>query len=53
MRGIFARTLYYRLNVIHIAVPPLRDRMEDIPALVDVLRPEDRYGKAPAGACDL
>jgi DNA-binding NtrC family response regulator len=34
-RGRFRQDLFYRLNIVRIVVPPLRDRTEDIPVLLD------------------
>ncbi|MNM32192.1 Formate hydrogenlyase transcriptional activator [compost metagenome] len=41
-RGEFRADLYYRLNVLPIQVPPLRDRLDDVPALSEAILEELR-----------
>jgi two-component system response regulator PilR (NtrC family) len=49
-KGRFRQDLFYRLNVIEVRVPPLRDRLDDVPQLAEAMlaRIAERTGRLPA-----
>jgi DNA-binding NtrC family response regulator len=52
--GLFREDLFYRLNVVTIHIPPLRERREEIPVFLDFFlrKYSEFYGKQPAPFSD-
>jgi len=45
--GEFRQDLYYRISILPLMIPPLRERLEDVPALARVLLKRLRRGREP------
>jgi DNA-binding NtrC family response regulator len=48
-RGNFREDLYFRLSIVPITIPPLRERISDIPLLVNYFLKKFQEGKVPIG----
>jgi len=53
LAGTFREDLYYRLNVIHLAVPALRERSEDVPLLAQHFLSKAREKMAKIGTLEI